>query len=85
MFGALVRGVLVLVAGSLLFVLLSVAGAELLDVQQSESMTDLGPEATENWQWGEIVIEWWPAFVIATAAAILIGSAIARRERVSPR
>lgn len=85
MFGAIVRGVLVLVAGSLLFVLLSVAGGEFLDIHQTESMADIDSESTENWQWGEIVIEWWPAFVLATVAAIIVGSALARRERVSPR
>lgn len=85
MFGALVRGVLVLVAGSMLFLLLTVAGGELLDVHQTESMVEPDPERTDNWQWGEYVLTWWPAFVLATVAAILIGSAIARRQQVMPR
>lgn len=87
MFGALVRVVLVLIAGSLLAYTLAMAGGDLLDTHNDVERTGDGGENDPNVDgptssWGQVVVTWWPAIVVATMVAILIGSAIERRRRV---
>jgi len=90
MFGALVRAALVLIAGSLLAYTLAMAGGELLDTHNDVERTGGGNSELDNnpdvdgptSSWGQVVVDWWPAIVVATVVAILIGSAIERRRRV---
>lgn len=77
MFGAIIRAVLVIVAGSLLFVALSMAGGEMVSAQE-----DVAPQSSQNPSYMQMVITWWPAVVLSTVVLILIGSAILRRGRV---
>lgn len=77
MFGAVVRALLVIVAGSLLAVTLGFVGGTMLDTQE-----DVAGNQTANYGWGDAVVTWLPGIVIATIAIILIGSAVARRQRV---
>jgi len=75
MFGSIVRSGLLLIAGSFLFVALSMAGNPLLSQQQQ-----LAPAESTNPHWASVILTWFPAVVLASVAAILIGGAIARRE-----
>lgn len=77
MFGGIIRAVMVLVAGSLLAVALSMAGGEMVSAQE-----DVAPQTSDNTNYMTIMITWWPAVVISTTVLILIGSAILRRGRV---
>jgi hypothetical protein len=81
MFGAIVRAALVLVAGSLLALTLSMAGGEFVDTHEDVAQHDGEQDRVENWQWADRVVTWFPAVAIATIVAILIGSAIERRRR----
>lgn len=81
MFGAVIRAVMVLVAGSLIAYALTMAGGTFVDTHQDVSQHDGQQDRVENWQWIDRVVTWWPAIVIATIVAILIGSSITRRRR----
>jgi hypothetical protein len=81
MFGAIIRAVGVLVAGSLIAYVMFSAGGALVDAQQDVGYAENQEDRVENWQWADRIITWWPAIPIATIVAILIGSAIERRRR----
>jgi len=86
MFGAVVRATLVLVAGSLLAYTLTMAAGPVLDTQEDAQRITEGendPEVdTPTSEWGRIIVDWWPAIVVATTVALLIGAAVTRRRRV---
>lgn len=87
MFGAIIRVAVVLVAGSLIMVALSMAAGPFIDVQQdtqpipSGSQTDAF-DGTPNYQWQQHFVDWWPGLVVASVVAMLIGNAIIRRRTV---
>jgi len=78
MFGAIVRALLVLVAGA--FILMAVGPAA--DAISEENSDQANQEYGDNSRWTDIVAEWYPLIILFTAGAILIGSAIQRRRQV---
>lgn len=81
MFGAVIRGLMVIVAGSLLAYTLAMAGGTFADTHEDVAKTEPQQDRVENWEWADRIITWWPAIPIATVVAIFIGSAIERRRR----
>lgn len=79
MFSAMVRAAAVLIAGSLIFLAISMGGGALVDMAEQESDATGDPDYQGNWRWGDVVVTWWPLVVVATIATILIGSAILKR------
>jgi len=75
----MVRAAGVLVAGSFLAMVLGMAGSDLASETKTISGVTTDGAITGNWVWIQVVANWWPAVILATIAAILIGSAIARR------
>ena len=78
MFGAIIRGLLVLVAGAIILMFVGPV-AEALSVQTADHAD---PELGDNSRWVDIVAEWYPLIILATVAAILVGSAIQKRRQV---
>lgn len=77
MFGSIVRGTILLIGGSFLTLAIKMAANPLINVQ-----SDMAPVESTNPHWAQVIVEWFPAVVIAAIVAALIGSAVARRGRV---
>jgi hypothetical protein len=78
MFGAILRGTAVLVAGAMILWAVGPVSENLADQNEQFAEEEYG----DNSRWTNVVSEWYPLVIVATIAAIFIGSAIARRRQV---